>query len=122
MREWIAGVIVTTWVGSMAAPAFAAHATGAHQSGTSIHVDGVDANNHDVHRHDSHGRHRIWPVPFGLESELGPDVTDAPSEAPSVDVSPLAPSNQAVDLPPCREIGAGGVVVLRGMGCARDKP
>jgi hypothetical protein len=88
------------------------------------HFDRAHRDRDDGHHRGRH-RHGFPGDPFGLfDSGLFPDeIGVAPSDAvPYADSAPLvdpAPPAQAEDLPPCRETGAGGVVVLRGTGCQR---
>lgn len=61
-----------------------------------------------------------YPYDTGYGGGYYPYVSAAPPDGYGANV-PL-PSTQVADLPPCRESGAEGVVILRGSGCAHGKP
>ena len=54
----------------------------------------------------------------GLVGYADPDATTEGSSAPTITQQPLSVV-PAVDLPPCRETTAEGVVVARGTACSR---
>ena len=95
---------------------------GVHRVSTPTHIDGFHHDHDDGHRHRGRHRHGFPGEPFGFfDSGVGPDqIGVAPADS-YVDPDPAAsaPPAQAEDQPPCRETGAGGVVILRGTGCQR---
>jgi|SRR5579862_5762700 hypothetical protein len=111
------GAFQTPHMGAFQTPHMSAHRTLVPR-----HIDRIRHDRDDGHRR--RGRHGdefpLLPFDF-FDSGAGPDEIGTPSDDPNVGVAPWAPPVTAADLPPCRETGAGGVVVLRGLGCARDQ-
>jgi hypothetical protein len=127
-----APALAASHMGAQAAPHMVVHQAphlGVHRVSTPTHIDGFHHDRDDGHRHRGGHRHRIPGEPFGFfdsgvdpyDSGVGPDqIGVAPADSyVDPDSAASAPPAQAEDLPPCRETGAGGVVVLRGTGCQR---
>lgn len=102
---------------------------GVHRVSTPTHIDGFHHDRDDGHRNRGRHRHGFPGEPFGFfdsgldpyDSGVGPDqIGVAPADS-YVDPNQAAsaPPAQAEEQPPCRETGAGGVVILRGTGCQR---
>ena len=121
MRSLISGMIMITFVASTGMTAFAAEGMSAHDVGSSAHM-GNRPHPGDGHHHDSHHRHRVTLLPFGFyEWAPAPDVAVVNPDVSSATAAPPDPPMPAADQPPCQETAAGGVVILRGMSCTRDK-
>jgi hypothetical protein len=127
-----APALAASHMGAQAAPHMVVHQAphmGVHRVSTPTHTDGFHHDRDDGHRHRGGHRHRIPGEPFGFfdsgldpyDSGVSPDqIGVAPADS-YIDPDPAAsaPPAQAEDQPPCRETGAGGVVILRGTGCQR---
>jgi len=121
MRSLISTAIITACVVGISPSALAAPHMGAHQMQTSIHNSGAPRGHEIGHRQEGRHRHGI-SVPFDyFDPGLGTDEIGVPPADSTVDAPLLALPSPAVDLPPCRETAAGGVLVLRGTGCTPDK-
>ena len=132
MRSLISAAIAVTCV-CMSVPAYAAphiggqsmahaaHVGGARHVERAVHVEGARHGEREARRHFGHHRDgtSLFPFDFFDDSAAGPEAIGALPEPLIADPAPLAPSTDPADRPPCRETGAGGVVVLRGLGCTR---
>jgi len=99
---------------------FAAPHMGPHQMSMSAHIDRTRQDRGERHRHGGRDRNGFPLEPFGyFDSAVGPDEIGASPAEPFIDPPSFVPPIPAAELPPCRETGAGGVVVLRGTGCTR---
>ena len=79
----------------------------------------------DFHnRFDNFDNSGLFDFPYGFPYDANYGAYAPPfafdPEAAYPNLPPPPP--QVAELPPCRETGAGGVVVLRGMSCSRNKP
>ena len=119
VRKAFSAVVLVAGALGMAAPAFAGQDMSAHPVSAPMEAAGGHLDGHGQH-HGDHRRHRSFLLPFGY-FEPAPVAAPIYAEAPSVDVAPPEVTPRARDLPPCRET-SGGVIVLRGTGCAREKP
>ena len=147
MHRLIYAAIVVTCAVGIGTPAFAASHVGAHPAAAPVHIgrtqpfaaphmgaqrmsmpahiDRPRQDRDDGHRHGGRHRHGFPLEPFGyldsgyFDSGVGPDEIGAAPAEPFVEPPPFAPPIPTAELPPCRETGAGGVVVLRGTGCTR---
>ena len=63
-----------------------------------------------------------YPYDTGYGGGYYPYVSAPPPEGPSPIAALPPPPTQVADLPPCRETGVDGVVILRGTACSHGKP
>ena len=72
-----------------------------------------------------HARGLFFDGFFGFPSGFAfgdPPVTAAPPAAVVADPATPSRSTEVADLPPCHETTESGVAILRGTGCARNRP
>lgn len=62
-----------------------------------------------------------WPY-YPYDTGYYPYPSAAPPEGPIPYAALGPPPTQTADLPPCRESGPDGVVIMRGTACSRGKP
>ena len=127
MRALISVAIVMACAASTSVPVLAQQSMGAHQMPAMSHGGRGGHGGGEMHHHVDHRGHRNGTalVPFGFwDWAPEPNVVVVEPQPANADAAPPAPQvlpTQTADLPPCRETTPDGVVVLRGMACARGE-